>query len=86
MAHQALQEEAADQRLRAQYVLPPSTVGALLYSHIDVLCLFVELFLNDEDVRKVHEFEEDCVEGYFNNLEMKFESSTDEQIRATNQR
>ncbi|KAF6019914.1 TRPM3 [Bugula neritina] len=46
----------------------------------------LKLFLSDEDVRKVHDFEEDCVDDYFNTLELQFESSTEERIKATNER
>lgn len=45
-----------------------------------------ELFLDDEYVRKLHDFEEDCVDDYFNTIELQFESSTEERIKATNQR
>lgn len=44
------------------------------------------MFLSEEDKRKLHDFEEDCVDDYFNNLELRFESSTEEKIKATNTR
>jgi len=61
-------------------------VTALLHTVINVLLVNSELFLSDEDVRKVHDFEEDCVDDYFNTLELQFESSTEERIKATNER
>lgn len=48
--------------------------------------LFLELFLEDEEVRRLHDFEEDCVDDYFNTIELQFESSTEERIKATNHR
>lgn len=46
----------------------------------------LKLFLNDNDIRKLHDFEEDCVEAYFRNLDSKFESSAEERIRTTHER
>ncbi|XP_067933259.1 transient receptor potential cation channel subfamily M member 3-like isoform X2 [Watersipora subatra] len=46
----------------------------------------LKLFLTDDEVRRLHDFEEDCVDDYFNTLELQFESSTDERIKSTNQR
>ena len=51
-------------------------------------CLFMntELFLDSDEVRKIHDFEEDCVDDYFMTKELNKEASTEERIKATNQR
>ena len=51
-------------------------------------CLFMntELFLDSDEVRKIHDFEEDCVDDYFMTKELNKEGSTEERIKATNQR
>lgn len=51
-----------------------------------LIAIPIELFLDEDDVRKIHEFEEDCVDDYFTTLELNKESSTEERIKATNQR
>ena len=48
--------------------------------------LFAELFLSEEDVEKVHDFEEECVEEYFREKEVNKQSSTDERICQTYER
>ena len=45
-----------------------------------------ELFLDSDEVRKIHDFEEDCVDDYFMTKELNKEASTEERIKATNQR
>ena len=53
---------------------------------IFIFFTITELFLNSDEVRKIHDFEEDCVDDYFMTKELNKESSTEERIKATNQR
>uniref|UniRef100_A0A7N4NZU3 Transient receptor potential cation channel subfamily M member 1 n=2 Tax=Sarcophilus harrisii TaxID=9305 RepID=A0A7N4NZU3_SARHA len=46
----------------------------------------LKLFLNDEELKKLHEFEEQCVEEYFQEKEDEQQSSNDERIRVTSER
>ncbi|XP_063782318.1 transient receptor potential cation channel subfamily M member 1 [Pseudophryne corroboree] len=46
----------------------------------------LKLFLNDEEVKKLYEFEEQCVEEYFQEKEDEQQSSNDERIRVTSER
>lgn len=48
--------------------------------------LFLELFLTEEDQKKLHDFEELCVEMYFNEKDDKFHSGSEERIRVTFER
>lgn len=48
--------------------------------------LSVELFLTEEDQKKLHDFEELCVEMYFNEKDDKFHSGSEERIRVTFER
>ncbi|ELV10628.1 Transient receptor potential cation channel subfamily M member 7 [Tupaia chinensis] len=45
-----------------------------------------ELFLTEEDQKKLHDFEEQCVEMYFNEKDDKFHSGSEERIRVTFER
>uniref|UniRef100_A0A8D0EAC1 non-specific serine/threonine protein kinase n=1 Tax=Salvator merianae TaxID=96440 RepID=A0A8D0EAC1_SALMN len=45
-----------------------------------------KLFLTEEDQKKLHEFEELCVEMYFNEKDDKFHSGSEERIRVTSER
>lgn len=45
-----------------------------------------ELFLSDEELKKLYEFEEQCVEEYFREKEDEEQSSNDERIRVTSER
>lgn len=51
-----------------------------------VLLFCTELFLNDEELKKLYEFEEQCVEEYFQEKEDEQQSSNDERIRVTSER
>lgn len=51
-----------------------------------VLLFCIELFLNDEELKKLYEFEEQCVEEYFQEKEDEEQSSNDERIRVTSER
>uniref|UniRef100_A0A8D0HRZ9 Transient receptor potential cation channel subfamily M member 3 n=1 Tax=Sphenodon punctatus TaxID=8508 RepID=A0A8D0HRZ9_SPHPU len=46
----------------------------------------LKLFLNDEELKKLYEFEEQCVEEYFQAKEDEEQSSNDERIRVTSER
>ncbi|XP_032846079.2 transient receptor potential cation channel subfamily M member 1 isoform X6 [Tyto alba] len=46
----------------------------------------LKLFLNDEELKKLYEFEEQCVEEYFQEKEDEQQSSKDERIRVTSER
>uniref|UniRef100_A0A8B9PYH6 Transient receptor potential cation channel subfamily M member 3 n=1 Tax=Apteryx owenii TaxID=8824 RepID=A0A8B9PYH6_APTOW len=46
----------------------------------------LKLFLNDEELKKMYEFEEQCVEEYFQEKEDEQQSSNDERIRVTSER
>jgi transient receptor potential cation channel subfamily M member 3 len=79
-------------------VLPPPFI---LISHIYLLVEFcrqkykgeedsydngLKLFLEDEDMERLYDFEEECVEGYFREKETKLQLSTDERIKTTTER
>lgn len=64
------------------------TIGFLhLYNFTtSLLLLSLELFLTEEDQKKLHDFEELCVEMYFNEKDDKFHSGSEERIRVTFER
>uniref|UniRef100_A0A673B1M5 non-specific serine/threonine protein kinase n=1 Tax=Sphaeramia orbicularis TaxID=375764 RepID=A0A673B1M5_9TELE len=45
-----------------------------------------KLFLTEEDQKKLHDFEEQCVETYFHEKEDQFHSGSEERIRLTSER
>nr|XP_040051521.1 transient receptor potential cation channel subfamily M member 7 isoform X6 [Gasterosteus aculeatus aculeatus] len=45
-----------------------------------------KLFLTEEDQKKLHDFEEQCVETYFHEKDDQFHSGSDERIRLTSER
>uniref|UniRef100_A0A8C4VAJ5 Transient receptor potential cation channel subfamily M member 7 n=1 Tax=Falco tinnunculus TaxID=100819 RepID=A0A8C4VAJ5_FALTI len=49
-------------------------------------CFTTQLFLTEEDQKKLHDFEELCVEMYFNEKDDKFHSGSEERIRVTFER
>ncbi|KAI1235136.1 hypothetical protein IHE44_0002769 [Lamprotornis superbus] len=51
-----------------------------------IVDLSLELFLTEEDQKKLHDFEELCVEMYFNEKDDKFHSGSEERIRVTFER
>uniref|UniRef100_A0AAY4EKZ3 non-specific serine/threonine protein kinase n=1 Tax=Denticeps clupeoides TaxID=299321 RepID=A0AAY4EKZ3_9TELE len=55
-----------------------STYGPSMSDH--------KLFLTEEDQKKLHDFEEQCVETYFHEKDDKFHSGSDERIRVTSTR
>lgn len=56
------------------------------YVSSELFNLFLELFLTEEDQKKLHDFEELCVEMYFNEKDDKFHSGSEERIRVTFER
>lgn len=50
---------------------------------ISTISFFVELYLSDDELRKLHDFEEKCVETYFHEKDESLHSSDSERIRAT---
>jgi len=49
------------------------------------LCIS-ELFLSDDAIEQLHDFEEECLDAYFHEGEQKQLSSVEEQIRITSDR
>uniref|UniRef100_H3CXZ4 non-specific serine/threonine protein kinase n=1 Tax=Tetraodon nigroviridis TaxID=99883 RepID=H3CXZ4_TETNG len=45
-----------------------------------------KLFLTEEDRKKLHDFEEQCVEAYFHEKDDQFHSGSEERIRVTSER
>ena len=45
-----------------------------------------ELFITEDELKKVHDFEEQCIEEYFREKDDRFHSSNDERIRVTSER
>uniref|UniRef100_A0A0A9YDY3 Transient receptor potential cation channel trpm n=1 Tax=Lygus hesperus TaxID=30085 RepID=A0A0A9YDY3_LYGHE len=79
-------------------VLPPPMI---FISHIYLLLKFLrrkvrgdketydnglKLFLDSEDLERLYDFEEECVEGYFREKENKLHQSTEERIKQTTER
>lgn len=48
--------------------------------------LSAELFITEDELKKVHDFEEQCIEEYFREKDDRFHSSNDERIRVTSER
>ncbi|XP_053322577.1 transient receptor potential cation channel subfamily M member 3 isoform X2 [Spea bombifrons] len=46
----------------------------------------LKLFITEDELKKVHDFEEQCIEEYFREKEDRFNSSNDERIRVTSER
>lgn len=46
----------------------------------------LKLFLEKDDMERLYDFEEECVEGYFREQEVALYQSTDERIKSTNDR
>lgn len=56
------------------------------YKLLLLLFFFSELFLTEEDQKKLHDFEEQCVETYFHEKDDQFHSGSEERIRLTSER
>ncbi|XP_074773771.1 transient receptor potential cation channel subfamily M member 1 isoform X9 [Athene noctua] len=79
---------------------PPMIIFSHIYIIIKLICCRcrkgegdqderdkgLKLFLNDEELKKLYEFEEQCVEEYFQEKEDEQQSSNDERIRVTSER
>lgn len=46
----------------------------------------LKLFLDKEDLEQLYDFEEECVEGYFREKDMRLQMSTEEKIKQTAER
>ncbi|XP_066585207.1 transient receptor potential cation channel trpm isoform X2 [Prorops nasuta] len=46
----------------------------------------LKLFLEADDMERLYDFEEDCVEGYFREQEQKLQMSTEERVKITTER
>lgn len=57
----------------SQHALLPASPGA-------------ELFLGEEELKRLHAFEEQCVQEHFQEKEDEQQSSSDERIRVTSER
>ncbi|XP_018615587.1 transient receptor potential cation channel subfamily M member 3 isoform X3 [Scleropages formosus] len=80
-------------------VLPPPLI---IFSHMTMLlkhlcCRWrkhdddehdygLKLFITEDELKKVHDFEEQCIEEYFREKDDRFNSSNDERIRVTSER
>uniref|UniRef100_A0A672Z6L4 Transient receptor potential cation channel, subfamily M, member 3 n=1 Tax=Sphaeramia orbicularis TaxID=375764 RepID=A0A672Z6L4_9TELE len=80
-------------------VLPPPLI---IFSHITMVlkhlcCRWrkhddderdygLKLFITEDELKKVHDFEEQCIEEYFREKDDHFHSSNDERIRVTSER
>ncbi|CAH2042109.1 unnamed protein product, partial [Iphiclides podalirius] len=79
-------------------VLPPPLI---IFCHIYATCKWVtrnvshkrfqydnglKLFLEKEDMERLYDFEEECVEGYFREQEVKLSNSIEERVRSTTDR
>ena len=47
---------------------------------------FAELFLTEEAIEKLHDFEEECLDAYFHESEQKQMSSVEERVQLTTDR
>lgn len=54
--------------------------------HTDSYLFCLELYLSDEELKKLHDFEEQCVEKYFHEKNESLSSSDSERIRLTTER
>ena len=57
-----------------------------LVFHVATASAFAELFLSDEELKRLHEFEEQCVREHFQEKEDEQQSSSEERIRVTCER
>uniref|UniRef100_A0A670JSJ6 non-specific serine/threonine protein kinase n=1 Tax=Podarcis muralis TaxID=64176 RepID=A0A670JSJ6_PODMU len=85
--------------LFVQYIIMVNLLIAFFkYSYASLFCCVCKqrkkdktsdgpkLFLTEEDQKKLHDFEELCVEMYFNEKDDKFHSGSEERIRVTSER
>lgn len=60
--------------------------GFSVFSPGNRSCLCTELFLSEEELKRLHEFEEQCVREHFQEKEDEQQSSSEERIRVTCER
>ena len=64
-----------------------SSRNTVILWHLDISHLFnAELFLERDDVEKVHDFEEEAMEDLSRHKDRDYFLSTEQRIRATNER
>lgn len=82
------QEGEQDERERSLRKLPHSKPHELLVLDSGLEATFVssELILSADELRSLHEFEEQCVEEYFREKDDEEQSSNNERIRVTSER
>lgn len=56
------------------------------HTSYQLLLLYLELYLSDDELKKLHDFEEQCVEKYFHEKHESLSSSDSEKIRVTTER
>lgn len=61
-------------------------IAIIIMLHTDSYLLFSELYLSDEELKKLHDFEEQCVEEYFHEKNENLSSSGSERIRLTTEK
>lgn len=64
-------------------------ISFLLKLNNDFFCtilISIELYLSNEDLKKLHDFEEQCVEKYFHEKMEGLNCSCEERIRVTSER
>lgn len=68
------------------FFFPPAYSLMIVMLHTDSYSLCSELYLSDEELKKLHDFEEQCVEEYFHEKNENLSSSGSERIRLTKER
>lgn len=56
------------------------------HTSYQLLLLCIELYLSDDELKKLHDFEEQCVEKYFHEKNESLSSSDSERIRVTTEK
>lgn len=86
-----MQEEEEGEHLWTKYecrLFPTDTHSSCTATTVLIIAvvLLLELFLTEEDQKKLHDFEEQCVETYFHEKDDQFHSGSEERIRVTSER
>lgn len=86
-----MQEEEEGEHLWTKYecrLCPTDTHSSCTATTVLIVAvvLLLELFLTEEDQKKLHDFEEQCVETYFHEKDDQFHSGSEERIRVTSER
>ncbi|CAN8029440.1 unnamed protein product, partial [Ixodes persulcatus] len=79
-------------------VLPPPLI-VLSHLHLAVKCGYrwwkgksrtfdhgLKLFLDESDIERIHDFEQECVEGYFRESEVRMQMTTENRVLTTTER